>query len=67
MTVKLNISEIKRLSAVRKVSNTELSERSGISRQSISTILRRGTCTAVNAGRLADALKVDAGTIMKEG
>lgn len=67
MTVKLNIPEIKRLSAVNKFTNTVLAERSGISRQNISTILRRGTCSAINAGRLAEALEVDVCKIWKEG
>lgn len=67
MTVKLNIPEIKRLSAVNKYTNTVLAERSGISRQNISTILRRGTCSAINAGRLAEALEVDVCKIWKEG
>ena len=67
MTVKLNIPEIKRISAVNKFTNTVLAERSGISRQNISTILRRGTCSAINAGRLAEALEVDVCKIWKEG
>lgn len=67
MTVQLNIPEVKRQMATNKLNNLKLADRSGISRQSISTILRRGTCSIINAGRLAEALEVDAGTIMKEG
>ena len=48
------------------VTRTEVSKRSGISRQSVSCILQRGTCSTVNAGRLARALGVDVTEIMEE-
>ena len=67
MAVQLNIPAIMSVLAMNKWSNKVLAERAGISRQSISTILRRGTCSAVNAGRLADALGVDVREIWKEG
>lgn len=66
MTVQLNIPEVKRQMATNKLRNMDLADRSGISRQGVSLILKRGTCSIINAGRLADALEVDAGTIMKE-
>ena len=37
----------------------ELAEQSGISRQNLSTVLRRGTCAPTTAGRIAKAMGVD--------
>lgn len=46
----------------------DLAERSGISRQSVSTITRRGTASPRNVGRIARALGVaPADIIRKEG
>ena len=58
-TMKLNVLAIKRLMANQQLTGVELSKRSGISRQSISTILARGSCSIINVGRLANALQVD--------
>ena len=66
MNVELNIPAIKKQLAVQQMTAITLAERSGISRQNISTMLRRGTCSAINAGRLASALGVDVETIWKE-
>lgn len=66
MTVQLNIPAIKKLLATEALTNIDLSERSGISRQNVSTILRRGTCSTITAGRLARALGVGVETIWKE-
>ena len=38
----------------------------GISAQNISTILRRGTCTPVTAGKLAEGLGVPVADIIRE-
>ena len=57
--MKLNVLAIKRLMANKQINNVELSKRSGISRQSISVILARGSCSIINVGRLANALQVD--------
>ena len=62
--MKLNVLAIKRLMANQQLTNTELSKRSGISRQSISMILSRGSCSIINVGRLANALQVDIETIV---
>lgn len=67
MIVHLDILTIKRLLAETGLTASALSKRSGISRQSISTILGRGTCSVSNAGKLAKALGVDVATIWKEG
>ena len=47
------------------LSMRELAERSGISRQNISTIKLRGTCTPKTAARLANGLNVDVTEIME--
>lgn len=44
----------------------ELAERCGISRQSISTIVRRGTCEPKTAGKLAAGLGVPVAEIIEE-
>lgn len=62
--MKLNVLAIKRLMANKQINNVELSKRSGISRQSISVILTRGSCSIINVGRLANALQVDIETIV---
>lgn len=43
-----------------------LAERCGMSRQNISTILGRGTCEPVTAGKLAKGLDIPVSEITKE-
>lgn len=57
--MKLNIPHIKKALACRGWSQKTLSEMSGLSRQSICTILRRGTCSFPNASKIAQALSMD--------
>lgn len=57
--MKLRSREIKLIMARSLLTQQKLSDLSGLSRQSISTILCRGSCSVVNAGRLAAALGVD--------
>lgn len=66
MILKLNIPAIKKLMAYKGLSNTALSNLTGISRQNISTILQRGTCSLKNGGLLAHALGADIEEIWKE-
>ncbi len=49
-----------------QITQAELAQRSGISRPSVSTILTRGSCSIVNAGKLAKALNLDVSEIVKE-
>ena len=44
---------------------TALAEKAGISRQAVSAILRRGTCSAINAGKLANALGIQVEELME--
>jgi len=61
--MKLNIPALKRLMAEKQIRAADLASMSGISRQSISTFLTRGSCSIINAGRLAKALEVDLSVI----
>ena len=64
--MKLNVPAIKRLMAMQRLTQIELADKAGLSRQSIGGILARGTSTVVNAGKLADALGVDVSEIWDE-
>ena len=64
--VRINARKVEAMLARDSLTRTEVSKRSGISRQSVSCILQRGTCSTVNAGRLARALGVDVTEIMEE-
>lgn len=66
MSVRLNVPAIKKLLAEKSLTASALARLSGVSRNSISTILNRGTCSAVNAGKLAKALDVDIEAIWRE-
>lgn len=44
----------------------QLAEKAGLYRQNLSTIKRRGTCTAMTAIKIADALGVDVTEIVEE-
>ena len=52
--------------AEQELTQSDLAKRSGISRQSISTLLARGTCTPVTAGKLAKGLCHTVQEITKE-
>jgi len=63
----ISATKINLLKAEQRLTNSALAERSGISRQSISTILLRGTCNPITAGKLARGLGVSVADIIKEG
>ena len=62
----INTTKVNLLKAELRLTNIALAERSGISRQSISTILQRGTCSPINAGKLAAGLGVSVADIVEE-
>lgn len=64
--MKIDSIKIKLMMAEQELRQIELAEKVGMSRQNLSTILTRGTCSAVNAGRIAKALGVDVREIVKE-
>lgn len=55
----INAIKIETFLAERGITKAELAKRCGISRQNISTIVRRGTCEPKTAGKLAKGLGVD--------
>lgn len=64
----LNTFKLEALLAERGMTKSTLARQSGISRQSISVIIRRGTCEPRTAGKLAGALGVPVDAIVeKEG
>ena len=64
----MNISakRIERLLAERDMTKANLAERSGLCRQNISTIVRRGTCEPRTAYKLAKGLDVELDDILEE-
>lgn len=55
----INAIKIETFLAELGITKAELAKRCGISRQNISTIVRRGTCEPKTAGKLAKGLGVD--------
>ena len=56
--MEISREKINVLLAEKGMSKKELSENCGISRQNISTIIRRGTCEPITAGKIAAGLGV---------
>lgn len=64
--MRLDSIKIKLLMAELEINQTVLAEKAGVSRQNISLMLCRGTCSITNAGKLAKALGVSVREIVKE-
>ena len=64
----MNISatKIETMLAERRMTKAALAESCGISRQNISTIIRRGTCEPKTAGKLAQGLGVPVTELIEE-
>lgn len=64
----MNIStrRIEEILAERDMTKADLSAVCGISRQNVSTIIRRGTCEPRTAGKLAKGLGVPVSEIIRE-
>ncbi len=64
----MNISrqKIELLQAENGITVAALAERSGVSRQNISTVKRRGTCNPITAAKLAKGLGVSVAQIVEE-
>lgn len=63
--MKISANRIESIMAKRRMTKTSLAELCGISRQNISTIVRRGTCEPKTAGKLADGLGVPLADILE--
>lgn len=64
--MKISGERIDFLLAKRNMTSGKLSELSGVSRQSISTIKTRGTCRPDSAAKIAKGLGVDIEELFKE-
>ena len=62
----INTIKLETLLAERGMTKAALAAQSGISRQNISTVIRRGTCEPKTAGKLAAGLGVPVADIIKE-
>ncbi len=62
----INTRRIETLMAEMGLTKRNLSERSGISAQNVSTIIRRGTCEPRTAGKLAAGLGVPVAEIIEQ-
>ncbi len=63
----INTLKLETMLAERGLTKSALAQSCGISRQNISTIIRRGTCEPKTAGKLAAGLGVPVAEIIKEG
>lgn len=63
----INSVKIETLLARNGLTKADLSRKCGISRQSISTIIRRGTCEPKTAGKIAAGLGVQVEEIFENG
>lgn len=62
----IDVFKLENILAERGMTKTALSDASGICRQGISAILRRGTCEPKTAGKLASGLGISVAEIRKE-
>ena len=62
----INATKIETMLAERGLTKAAYAESCGISRQNISTIIRRGTCEPKTAGKLAAGLGVPVAEIIEE-
>ncbi len=65
--MRLDTLTIKKLMGSKGMTGVELARLTGVTRQTISNILGRGTCSVTSAVKIADALNVDIEEIVKEG
>lgn len=64
--MKLNVFEVEKIMAENGLTRKEVAQKCRMSRQSVSTIIRRGTCLPVTAGKLAAGLGVDVIDILEQ-
>lgn len=65
--MKISATRIDTILAERGMTKAALADSCGVSRQNISTIIRRGTCEPRTAGKLAAGLGVDVADIVEGG
>ena len=64
--MKLDSLAIKKTMAMQGINVKALAQLTGMQRNTVSVILRRGTCSLISAGLIAAALQVDLEEIWKE-
>lgn len=64
--MKINTNKVVLILAEKEMTKTNLAERCEISRQNLSTILGRGTCSPKTAGKLAKGLGISITEIMED-
>lgn len=62
----LNVYRIEKELAIKGMTKKRLAELSGLHRQNISTILKRGSCESITAGKLAKALALEFEEIVQQ-
>ena len=62
----INVQRIETMLAERGLTKAAYAQNCGISRQNVSTIIRRGTCEPKTAGKLAAGLGVPVAEIIEE-
>ena len=65
--MRINATRIETILAKRGMTRAALAYSCGVSRQNVSTIIRRGTCEPRTAGKLAAGLGVDVADIVEGG
>ncbi|MGI6013705.1 MAG: helix-turn-helix domain-containing protein [Oscillospiraceae bacterium] len=65
--MKINIVRIETLMAEKRLTRKALSDLSGVSPTTLSTVIRRGTAEPKTIGKLAAGLSVDVTDIIEEG
>lgn len=63
--MKINKLNLDLLQAERGLTCSELAKKAGMSRQNLSTVRTRGTCTPITAGKIAKALEVNVTEIIE--
>ena len=58
--MKISTKRIRAELANKKMTYTALAEKCQMSKQNLSTVLKRGTCSSVTAGKIAEALGINA-------
>lgn len=64
--MKIEVKKIHIFLAEQKMTQLALAKKCGISRQNLSIIIRRGTCTAETAGKLAAGMGIPVSELIKE-
>ena len=62
--MKINVLRIEKELARQEMTKKKLAELAGMHRQNVTTIMKRGSCEAITAGKISKALGVDIAEIL---